>query len=157
MTSADPRSLRAVAAARRAQLACLLCAVASFTACGEEPIAEEDPALARATPRYEPDIQAILRDHCTSCHASYGPLLGGVELDSYESASSNRVRAVCTTIPAEFVQAYARVLAPAPRFGEARPPCDGFALDSMPPAAQPRLTRAEQIALLRWLETGAPR
>jgi len=126
-----------------------------LVACGGQDLSSADPDLLNTTPSYARDVRPILRQHCESCHASYGPILNGVELDAYQSAYSNRVRVVCTAVAEDRVSDYADALRPAPRLGVERPPCDGFAIDSMPPGTQPRLTAAEQLVLLRWTATGA--
>jgi hypothetical protein len=127
-------------------------ALALLAACGAEPI-----DLGTAMPTYEADVAPIYEDYCTACHAEHGVKKGGVELDRYRTAKATAVKSACTSVTDDLVEQYAEHLKPY----AGNPPvekaaCEGWEIDSMPPGAKSRLTRRQQLLLLRWVELGAP-
>lgn len=129
----------------------------SLAACGEATLDEVAPEVFELQPTYEAHIRPLLARHCATCHSGHGLRDGGVELDRYESAYSNRVRNTCVSVNAEVTERFAEYLLPVPRDGVARPHCDDWEPLTMPPGARTRLTLEEQIILARWVELGAPR
>jgi len=128
------------------------------TGCGGEPLEDAQPNLFTAMPSYKAHIKAILRSRCVVCHDSKGVRSGGVELDQYASAFSNRVRNACVSITDELVARFSDVLLPHPTDPPtALTPCKNWDTFSMPSGASSRLTASEQVLLVRWVETGAPR
>lgn len=135
-----------------------LAVATSGAACGGDPLATLDPELEKIRPSYERDVRPVLQRHCVICHASGGVPLGGVELDSYETAWGNRVRNACTSIIPALVERYRDHLQPTPRDpSEVQQTCGVWEMYSMPTDAQPRPTLAEQLILVRWVATGAAR
>ncbi len=127
------------------------------SACNGGTVQAVSPELFLASPTYEGSIQFILRDRCVACHDSHGKIAGGVELDTYASAYSNRVRNACVSITPALVDRFAEVLMPHPT----NPPteqvvCNDWEPLTMPNGAEPLLTPAEQVLLVRWVEIGAP-
>jgi hypothetical protein len=124
--------------------------------CGEA-IEDVDPMLAQAAPTYERDIRPLYARHCVACHDAHGLRAGGVELDRYDNAHATRVKSACTSITPDLIEEYAEELLP--YLGDppqrAAVPCGDWEPLSMPAGAQPRLTRAEQLILVRWVATGA--
>lgn len=128
----------------------------SFWACGSE--TELSPELLAAEPTYTNDIRPLMERYCVECHARAGTKAGGVELDRYESVFGTRVKSICTAVRPDLVQRYDALLQPAPRSdGEVRGTCAEWEVFSMPTGVKDKLTVHEQVILLRWLETGAPR
>ena len=126
-------------------------------ACGGAPRAEVDPALTVAQPTYANDIRPLYERHCVACHDGHGVRAGGVELDRFDSAKATRVKSACTSITPELIAEYAASLLPYLGDPPAREPvpCGEWEPLSMPAGAQPKLTRAEQLILVRWVATGA--
>lgn len=128
------------------------------SACGgatDEAVATE---ILQATPTYDRDVRPILERHCVACHDSRGERAGGVELDRFESAHSNRVRNACVSLTKEIIEAHGQFLRPYPK----DPPrqtgvCGDWEPYSMPTGARTRMSTVEQLLLVRWVETGAPR
>lgn len=118
-------------------------------ACGiaEAPSLE---ALHERTPTYAADIAPIYEKHCVACHDGNGVRAGGVELERYENAFSTRVKSTCTAIEPDLVDRYSEHLYP---FG-GDSACVDWAIFSMPAGAKSKMTRAEQIILVRWVVTG---
>ena len=131
--------------------------VLGIAACGSGTLDELEPAVFQIEPTYESHIRPLLAKHCVRCHSSSGIRVGGVELDRYESAHSNRVRNVCVSVTTEIIERFAGHLKPEPRDGRERPACEGWTPYNMPPGAAGHLTLEEQIVLARWVELGAPR
>ena len=127
-----------------------------IAACGGEPIGDVDPALAEAQPTYARDIRPLYARHCVACHDGHGVRAGGVELDRYQNAHATRVKSACTSITPDLIAEYADVLMPylgdPPRAPVA---CGDWEPYSMPTGAQPKLTHAEQLILVRWIAAGA--
>lgn len=121
-------------------------------ACG--PPAALDSGLGAGEPTYVADVAPILASHCTRCHHPETRLAGGVDLSTHRAARSSRVSTVCTAVGPEVVDAFADHLHPLG--GTAARPCQGMAVGSMPPGAQPRLSLDDQMTLARWAAQGAP-
>ena len=133
-------------------------ALLASVACGGESLSTLDPRLEQFTPTYERDVRPVLQRHCVTCHRLSGKLLGGVALDSFETAWANRVRNACTAIVPELVEKYRDHLLPVPRDPPAQQKtCGDWKVYSMPTKAQPSMTLAEQVVLVRWVATGATR
>lgn len=116
------------------------------------------PELLAAEPTYERDIRPLYERYCVECHSREGAKAGGVELDRYESAFGTRVKAACTAVRPALVERYEALLQPTPRSGgDDRGTCAEWEIFSMPTAVKDKLTPHEQVLLLRWIETGAPR
>jgi hypothetical protein len=127
------------------------------SACGGRSLEQADPSIMEAEPSYQLDIRPLYARHCTSCHDSHGVRAGGVELDRYETARATRVKSACTSITSDLIASYGEFLLPyrgdPPRLDLV--PCGDWEPLSMPAGAQPRLTHAEQMILVRWVVTGA--
>ncbi len=138
-------------------LAALLLALAG---CGAADMGKIDPRLLESKPTYEAHIKSIYARYCVSCHDGRGAdlyLPGGIELDNYENAYSTRVPSACVSISQELVDQFAAVLMPVPRDPPVNQgPCSDWLINSMPTGAKSPLTPAEQIILVRWVQTGAP-
>lgn len=144
--------------------ACPMFAIGLFlsaAACGNDPLATLDPELETFTPTYERDVRPVLARHCIACHTSSGVAIGGVQLDTYETAWGNQKRSACTAIVAALKERYGDHLRPIKRDTDdplvPAKPCGDWQVYSMPTGAQPRLTMAEQLILVRWVVTGAAR
>ena len=125
------------------------------TACGSEDALTTADEL---QPTYTQHIRPLLERACVSCHTRDGLRAGGVELDVYETAVATGVKNACVSVTPAMIEAFADTLQPAPRDPpQARPTCADWAPFSMPPDALDKLTPHEQVLLLRWLQTGAPR
>lgn len=129
-----------------------LLALFLLTACGAGEAVSLD-VLHEATPTYAADIRPLYEKHCVACHDGNGVRAGGVELERYENAFSTRVKSACTSIEPDLVERYAEHLYPY----AGGSPCGDWAVFSMPDGAKSRMTRAEQIILVRWVVTGGLR
>jgi len=105
-------------------------------------------------PTYDADVAPILERYCVSCHTADGLMAGGVELNTYQSAFSARVKNVCTAITPAVVDRFGSSLR-SPRHEVSDLPCADWDTYSMPKGAKLKLTLYEQLVLARWVETGA--
>jgi hypothetical protein len=127
-------------------------------ACGAGgPIVEVDPELFESHPTYQRDVRPILTKHCVACHDGEGFRGGGVELDRYLTAYATRAKSACSLATPELVELFADSLIPSVgEHGVVDGPCDGWLVDRMPTSGRARMTDAERVIFLRWVETGAP-
>lgn len=128
------------------------------TACGSASVDDIDPGLLAVTPSYQRDIAPILRRYCVGCHDSRGTVSGGVALEQYLAARSNRTRSACVALSRELIDRYGTFLLPVPKNPAVETPalCGDWASLSMPVGAKDHLTTSEQVILLRWVELGGP-
>lgn len=124
--------------------------------CASSALDAVDPALFEATPTWTADIQPLLDRYCVSCHDGDSTFDGGLELATYEAARGTRIPDACTASSPEVIAAFADVLVLPTEYGDGQP-CPYWEPLSMPPHAGAHLSTAEQVVLMRWIETGAPR
>ena len=123
---------------------------------GCEPQSMQGSGEGVEAPTYERDIKPLLARYCVDCHQSGGVMYAGVELDTYASARSVRVKNTCTAISPALVDIYGDWLLPQAGHGS-EVPCGPWEVHSMPPGAGSHLSRGEQHTLARWVAQGAPR
>ncbi len=107
------------------------------------------PAVVTFTEHIEP----LMQEWCVRCHDSNGELDGGVALDTYRAVYGARVKNTCVTVGQDVVDAYADVLLPLAGQQDLAA-CEGWAVGSMPPGAQPHLTLSQQVTLAEWVAQG---
>jgi len=106
------------------------------------------------SPSYVEDVDPILSFYCEQCHTAAGNRRdGGVELDQYRSARSNRLHIACTSLDsrllAEVEPQWALL------FDYEDPVCSFWTPASMPIGAREHLSADEQQILVNWINTGA--
>lgn len=106
-------------------------------------------------PTYTEDIAPLLATYCVDCHAHNAVMYAGVELDSYASARSVRVRNACTSIAPELIDEFSAHLIPQDGHSS-ESACAPWETLSMPPGAMTRLTPDQQRMLAVWVANGAP-
>ena len=125
-------------------------------ACASSALDQVDPALFDAEPTWTADIQPLFDRQCVSCHDGDSSFDGGLELATWEAARGTRIPDACSASSQEVIDAFADVLVLPTEYGDGQP-CPSWAPLSMPPGADAHLSTAEQVVLMRWIETGAPR
>jgi hypothetical protein len=124
-------------------------------------------------PTYDREIQPLLAKYCVQCHAHDGEKLGGVELDTYETAKARRVHNVCVSVTQVVIDRFAADLIPlrlsnsttsSAAAGQApcrddRPGGELRAWEpySMPVGARSGMLLDEQVIFARWVELDTPR
>lgn len=159
MTTDGRRFLGRVHAVPR--LGAIAAAAALLASCGPESLEAEVSEALSAEPTYALHIAPLLERHCVACHDGHGPRSGGVELDRFISAYSNRYRNACVSVSEDLAEQFAEALTPSylpPRFDDRDDPdaCEELDVFSMPPGAKSKMTPYEQVLLIRWIEIGTP-
>jgi hypothetical protein len=153
----------------RAQLSIIILIELSVScSSGAADLNDVDPALFTLVPSYAQHIEPMFAEYCTECHSSDGARLGGVELDSFETAYARRVQNACVSLTQPVIDRFARELVPlrvrlsAGTASAAACKDEGEGGDrrswppySMPKGARSGLTLEEQVILGRWVESGA--
>ena len=150
MTTDGPRSSVSVLAVSR--LVASTVAAALLASCGPESLDAEVAEAFDAEPTYALHIAPLLERHCVACHDGHGLRSGGVELDRFTSAYSNRYRNACVSAREDLVERFAEGLTPS----YDNEHCRDLDVFSMPVGAKSKMTPYEQLLLIRWVETGAP-
>ena len=107
------------------------------------------------TPTYTDHIQPLLAMYCVDCHKHDGVMHAGVELDTYASARSVRVRNACTSLTPNLILEFSPYLIPQDGHSDLNA-CEPWEPYSMPPGVMPRLTAEQQRMLAIWVANGAP-
>lgn len=135
--------------------------ILALIACDAE-VLDTGPALQPATlpvntvaPTYTEHIAPLLETYCVDCHAHDGVMYAGVELDTYASARSVRVRNTCTALTPALVDEFSAHLIPQDGHSD-ESACAPWETFSMPPGAMTRLTPDQQRMLATWVANGAP-
>ena len=122
---------------------------------GEQGLPANAVAVELEAPTYAEHIRPLFEQHCVSCHAHGAVMHAGVELDTYASARSVRVRNACTAISAELISEFGEHLIPQAGLAE-QEACAPWEPLSMPPGATMRLSPDQQRMLAVWVANGAP-
>lgn len=107
------------------------------------------------SPTYTADIAPLLNVFCVDCHAHNAVMYAGVELDSYASARSVRVRNTCTALSPDLISEFSTHLIPQDGHSS-EAACAPWEAHSMPPGAMTRLSPEQQRMLAVWVANGAP-
>ena len=106
-------------------------------------------------PTYTEHIAPLLAVYCVDCHEHNAIMYAGVELDTYASARSTRVRSACTALTPSLISEFSAHLIPQDGHSDLSA-CAPWEPHSMPPGAMTRLTPDQQRMLAIWVANGAP-
>ena len=121
----------------------------------EAPLQPHGLAIELENPTYTEHIKPLLAVYCVDCHEHDGVMHAGVELDTYESARSVRVRNACTSLTPTLILEFAPYLIPQDGHSD-EPACAPWDPYSMPPGTMVRLTSSQQRMLAVWVANGGP-